>query len=80
MAEHFIRLEGHENCHVSGGIHDCLTFGFGDLDHNGFWEFPCLECAREHERQFPECGPCWPHTLEQLQTMGLSDVSINTNS
>jgi len=68
----FVRPEGHD-CHVSSGIHDCLTFGTGELSDSGFWEHPCYECAREHERQFPECGPCWPHTEEQLQEMGCND-------
>ena len=57
----FIRPEGHDDCCTSTGIHDCLTFGKGELDHYGFWEIPCGECARAHEKQFPEKGPCWPH-------------------
>ena len=73
--EEFVRPEGHE-CHVSTGVHECLTFGTGELDANGFWEVPCGDCAREHETQFPECGPCWPHTPAQLETMGLREFSI----
>jgi len=65
----FVRPKGHENCNASSGIHDCLTFGNGKLDNNGFWENPCGECARAHEEQFPEDGPCWPHTKEQLREM-----------
>jgi len=65
----FVRPEGHV-CHVSTGIHDYLTFGTGELDENGFWEISCADCAREHEKQFPECGPCWPHTIQQLKEMG----------
>ena len=65
----FVRPAGHQ-CKVSSGIHDCLTFGTGKLDANGFWESGCYECARAHEEQFPECGPCWPHTDEQLRQMG----------
>jgi len=72
----FIRPEGH-TCHVSTGIHDFLTFGTGDLTDNGFWEEPCDKCARAHEIQFPECGPCWPHTPEQLVAMGLRDEDGN---
>lgn len=63
----FVRPKGHEQCKASAGIHDCPTFGSGELDDFGFWENPCSECAREFERQFPECGPCWPHTEEQLK-------------
>ncbi len=75
----FVRPEGH-NCHVSSGIHDCLTFGTGNLDANGFWENPCHECAREHEKQFPECGPCWPHTEQQLQEMGFREPPVQSNA
>ncbi len=71
----FKRPEGHV-CHLSTGIHDCLTFGTGDLDANGFWEYPCWECARKHEREFPECGPCWPFTESQLEKMSLRDEEI----
>lgn len=69
VAETFNQPAGH-NCKVSSGIHDCLTFGTGRLSDNGFWENPCYECARAHEEQFPDCGPCWPHTDEQLKKMG----------
>jgi hypothetical protein len=68
----FVRPEGH-TCHVSTGIHDFLTFGTGHLDDNGFWEHPCAECARAHEKQFPQCGPCWPHTEVQLIAMGFQE-------
>ena len=66
----FVRPAGH-SCSVSTGIHECLTFGSGRLDESGFWERPCEACARAHEEQFPECGPCWPHTQEQLKRLGL---------
>ncbi len=56
----FIRPEGHD-CSISTGIHDCLTFGKGELDFNGFWKEPCEVCARAYEEQFPEDGECWPH-------------------
>lgn len=29
-----------ERPRVSTGIHGCLTYGYGKLDENGFWEFP----------------------------------------
>lgn len=61
------KLKGHENCGVSTGIHECLTFGSGKLDKNGFWEIPCYECARNYEKQNPYSGPCWPHTDEQFK-------------
>jgi hypothetical protein len=47
-------------CFVSTGICGSLTFGSGQLDHNGYWERPCGICARTHEIKHPEDGPCWP--------------------
>ena len=41
------------NCKCSTGIHEGLTFGAGRLDRHGFWEFPCRECAVEHDRDRP---------------------------
>ena len=35
----FVRPAGH-SCSVSTGIHECLTFGTGNLDENGFWAVP----------------------------------------
>lgn len=32
-------------CCVSTAITECLTFGYGELDSNGFWEHPCKFCA-----------------------------------
>lgn len=52
----------YDNCKVSTGIHDGLTFGTGDLDVYGYWEFPCSPCARAHEKNRPEDGACWPFT------------------
>lgn len=70
----FVRPEGH-TCSVSTGIHDCLTFGTGELCDNGFWEDPCWECAREHEKQFPKCGPCWPHTESQRRELDIRGIA-----
>lgn len=36
-----------------------LTFGTGP-DAYGYWEEPCDACARRHEEEHPEHGPCWP--------------------
>lgn len=60
---------GNPECSVSTGIHDGLTFGSGDLNPNGFWEFPCDLCARLNEKDHPEDGECWPFqksTREQM--------------
>ena len=67
----FIRPPGHEGCKISTHIFDCLTFGSGKLEDNGCWEYGCEVCARAHEQQFPNEGPCWPHTDEDLIAMGL---------
>lgn len=48
------------NCSWSTGIHDGLTVGRGKLDEHGYWEFPCYECSRASEIQFPEQGEIWP--------------------
>jgi hypothetical protein len=54
------RVCGRDDCAVSTGIHEMLTFGRGDLDFNGFWSEPCALCARDWERRYPEDAPCWP--------------------
>ena len=53
---------GNKDCEVSTGVYDHLTFGSGELDENGFWEYPCEDCARHHEIMHDETpGTCWPH-------------------
>lgn len=62
---------GNPKCGVSTGIHEGLTFGWGDLDGNGFWEHGCEKCARQHEKLHPEYGQCWPFeqpTRDQMLT------------
>ena len=63
----FQRPPGHSRCGASSTIMDTLSFGTGELDVNGFWEHPCVECARAYEQQFPEAGECWPHSPETLK-------------
>lgn len=63
------KLPGHETHKISMGIHDCLTFGFGELDQFGYWQHPCAQCARHHEKAYPNDGPCWPHSEEQIEVM-----------
>lgn len=53
----------HKKCSCSTGIHENpladgsaelpwgLTFGQGKLDEHGYWEKPCFDCARRHEKQ-----------------------------
>lgn len=74
----FAPPQGH-TCQISTHILDCLSFGTGKLDGNGFWEHPCWECARAWEKQFPEDSPCWPHTDEQLEAMGLKREKSGDN-
>lgn len=58
---------GNPNCATSTHIGDCLTFGSGELDDNGFWEFPCYICAQAaYDRDLAagrtEYMPYWPET------------------
>lgn len=34
------------HCSFSTGIDGSITAGRGQLDDNGYWEFPCEDCAR----------------------------------
>lgn len=56
-----------KECKISSGICGRLTFGSGELDDYGYWEFPCAECARQWEQMWPEENEqCWPSEPEQL--------------
>lgn len=46
-------------CCCSTGICGAPTFGSGGLDANGYWEFPCDECARAFEAVNPGIF-AWP--------------------
>jgi hypothetical protein len=50
---------GNDDCSISTGLGDELTFGRGDLDENGYWEIPCGVCARNYEERHP-WAECWP--------------------
>lgn len=53
----------HDKCSVSTGIHEGLTFGQGELDQHGYWEFPCPSCARYKEwRDEVPFNTYWPFT------------------
>lgn len=83
---------GNSHCSVSTGIHDGLTFGYGKLDHNGYWQHPCRPCAKAFDERNPgsEYGPAWPFegskvemnsnqespTSEELRSLGLTDDEI----
>ena len=54
---------GHEDCGVSSGICEELTFGRGELDDHGYWEFPCRPCAEAFEEKNPDMAceyGIWP--------------------
>jgi hypothetical protein len=76
------KLPGHEKCKCSSGIHEDdnwpgFTFGSGHLDKFGYWEKPCFECARNHEKQHSEDGKCWPFDPDNwpVELLGL-DQSV----
>ena len=50
----------HHDCSVSTAIdEETYTFGRGDLDPYGFWETPCVACARFFLARNPE-ALVWP--------------------
>ena len=51
----------HQGCKFSHDLNDVLTVGQGHLDDYGYWEFPCVDCAIEHQEKHPEDGPVWPN-------------------
>ncbi len=56
---------GNPECSTCTGIDDRLTFGSGELDDNGFWQFPCKIC----EDYWYEIGiweARWRYALDML--------------
>lgn len=45
-----VKYCGNPRCSTSTGICGGTTHGFGELDANGYWSFPCFVCARHYER------------------------------
>ncbi len=39
------------DCHSSTSIMDTPTFGTGELDNNGFWEYPCVVCQNHYVKR-----------------------------
>jgi hypothetical protein len=60
-ARRFVPLPacGNRNCACSTGICERLTFGSGELNDCGYWEFPCWTCARDYEKENPGEN-AWP--------------------
>lgn len=48
------------DCSVSTAIDDeTLTFGRGELDNNGYWQYPCAACAEAYHKKDGK-RPVWP--------------------
>lgn len=46
-------------CSCSISIADQVTFGSVVLDENGYWEKPCIVCARRYKSKHPD-EDVWP--------------------
>ena len=49
------------NCNTSTGICGSITRGTGQLDFNGYWEFPCTHgnaFTEYHEEDYEETDAC----------------------
>ena len=58
---------GNDECCSSTGIHEGITFGFGELDMYGYWEHPCRICAKDYDE-----------TLEErVQELALTEWNVN---
>lgn len=49
MSLNTLKFCGNPKCKTSTGINDVTTHGWGYLTDNGFWEYPCFDCARYYE-------------------------------
>lgn len=58
---------GITGCSISTGICGRLTFGSGDLDPNGYWEFACRLCAADHAKEHKEYEEeVWPTEKDSI--------------
>ena len=62
---------GNDECCSSTGIHEGITFGFGELDMYGYWEHPCRICAKDYDETLEE-------RVQELKKMGLSEEDLET--
>jgi hypothetical protein len=54
------RARGNPDCGTSTAIDDeTITFGRGKLDDLGYWEIPCLPCAKDFHKALPQYK-VWP--------------------
>lgn len=62
---------GNYECCCSSDPFDNLTYGWGKLDYNGYWEHECFTCARAFEIQHPEyIGRCIPLDRRDIALQG----------
>lgn len=54
---------GNPNCCASSGICGSMTFGSGELDNHGYWEYPCVICAAVTKKFSPKID-VWPEPGE----------------
>jgi len=50
---------GNIKCSVSVTVDGIPAFGWGEMDKNGYWQFPCEICARNWEERYPG-RKAWP--------------------
>lgn len=65
-------------CKVSSTIAGQVSFGWGQLDSDGFWEHPCWLCAQAWRRQYPKLD-IWPVSrrhAEELETLKQRHVGL----
>ena len=67
---------GNLECCASSAIDDSITFGWGELDDHGYWEYGCAICARDFENTHPEYGMCWPFSKNSVRNKWLQDLLI----
>lgn len=62
---------GNPDCATSTGFHEGPTFGRGMLDKFGYWEIPCVICARAFETDHPDVQ-AWPFDRGSAELARLS--------
>jgi len=57
----------HSKCLASSCMSEAVSFGRGELDTHGFWEFGCYHCARAWEQNQPEYDEAWPFSNNVIE-------------
>jgi hypothetical protein len=63
---------GNSECGISTGICGSITAGTGEVDFNGYWEFPCYVCPKQFEHLNEVDEDSWmnePLTKEESDSM-----------